>query len=455
MSNLQPNPLSANPKSLQEQALVRPSTASMGSLALTPPWFASPETWSPADLPPIFGHTRPALPVSSPNDPGGLGNIGIYSSPPSDVYARDRRRAKFRLRQTLRDIVRRWGLRWRTELRANNFVSTPEIDRLVKLAKIQTKCCGIREIPRKHRADRNDHVEIVVNKGIARWHMVRHCRNSRYCAVCADRKYAAEQQNIEKLNEICDINGWRQGMITLTRPHGRHDKLFDLLKNFSKAQRLLFGGKRWEKFRKLIGYIGMVRSEEILLGQNGWHPHQHINLIWKSSELDQEKIAKFIEKRWFSIGLKLGWCLSENERNWFFQHGSDVKFGKIDEGYLTKSLSYELTSADTKESKGLSIWKIIKKAVDEPFYDRKLQEFVEAVRGRPAIFWSRGLKKHIDLTDNDEKGEVLYMMSAYHFRKIGRHDLTLTILEAIEESNWQLINYYIENCGLIPVYKNC
>ena len=419
------------------------------------PWSRPSEEWGPDDLhldspsPENFGPRRKIG--------AGLGNHGKFASLQN---RKKRRRETFHLRGLFRQFLNKKYRLLLAELRRNDFVSTPFIEKLRKVANIQTCWCGIREIPRKRRADGSDHVEIVINKGIASYTKVRYCKNAKYCACCAQQKFRAEQVNISKLLEKCQENSWTQIMLTLTRPHGRHDKLLDLLKDFSAAQRRLFSGQSWENLRKSVGYVGMVRSEEILFGpQHGWHPHQHIVIIVEKCNSSQKnEIKKYFKNAWNLYGRKLGWVHGEKEESWFDERGTDLKFGKISDNYLTKSLSCELASPNTKSSEAglISVWEIIRRALDEPFYDMKLMEYVLAVRGRSAIRWSPGLRKHIELIDViEEEGEVLYHMSARDFRYLGRFENVLPILEAIEEKNVEVIEFYIKNCGLVPVSENC
>ena len=444
------------------------------------PWLSS-DTWGPENLRTGFAQ----MDISGQADKvGRLGNNWICSSDslfPTcyDMAAlindqdfenldledleefRKARQERHSKRETVSQLAWRWYKIGKAKLRDNAYISDDLVKRYQKLGKIQTKNCGKREIPKKQRADNSDHVEIGINEGKAHWRKVQKCHNSRYCAVCADSRQAAEFHNLENLKNLCKEKGWTRLMITLTMPHTKAITLSNLLQNFSKGLSRLFSGEAWKTFKVNNDYIGMVRSEEILYGKNGWHPHQHIILVVgkPEAEIDKYGIEQYFQRNWIGLGEEFGWVdINDGEYlSKFYEHGVDFLYEesdhKISEKYFTKSLDYEMTSSTTKNSKVKSetIWGIIQKATKEAAYENLLQEFILAVWGRPAFRWSPGLKDYLDIVEElPASGKAIYAMPAYYFKRLVKNEGTLQILEVIESGNQQEIDYYIDNYRLTP-----
>lgn len=176
------------------------------------------------------------------------------------------RRETYELRDTLQSLTQKWA-NICGEFFLFNDVATPEIRSYYNASKIQTKCCGKREIPAKSRPDKSDHIEIVKQQGIARWRNVRKCKNSRFCPVCSFKKMADEKVKLDTLKGNCALLSYSYVMVTLTRPHTIKDKLSDMLAEFSAVLKLMFSGETWDLWKKDNDYVGMVRSEEILFNR--------------------------------------------------------------------------------------------------------------------------------------------------------------------------------------------
>lgn len=106
------------------------------------------------------------------------------------------------------------------------------------------------------------------------------------CPVCSAKiraRRAAEIQTIltVALNYYKDA-GYVVKMVTLTTRHHMGHSLSHLVTAINKNfRRNVLSGNVWISRSKRIGYVGMVKSVEVLQGTNGWHPHLHCLLVLK------------------------------------------------------------------------------------------------------------------------------------------------------------------------------
>jgi hypothetical protein len=212
-------------------------------------------------------------------------------------------------------------------------------------------------------------------------------------------------------------------MVTFTFPHAFKDNLKGLLDKQKEAFRLLRSGKAWQKIKDKIGFEGLIRSLEIVHGQNGWHPHTH-ELWFVNKDADVEALKAKVLERWYNICLKVG-LTTEDKNIAFMLHAVDVKDNASNSDYLAKQDSGKYWGADREVAKSSSKGK---SAGRHPFSlledyeqgDKRAGElFVEyalAVKGKAQIFWTHGLKAKaglIEKTDEEiteEKDDLSYLL---------------------------------------------
>jgi hypothetical protein len=222
-------------------------------------------------------------------------------------------------------------------------------------------------------------------------------------------------------------------LITLTFSHGRGDSLPEILESFNKARKRLFTGRKADSFRKLVGYVGMVRTIEITYGQSGWHPHAHI-LLFSSKALKTSELWQDIAPRW------------KNALN-AFGLDCDLVIGcKVDDGsraqsYVSKwGMPEEMTKGHLKKSrdnKGKSIWDLLRSYGQGDKQSGALfVEFAKAFKGQRQLHWSHGLKEILGV-DVEEDSDLANKEIDTNGRNIAGEILTKDI--------WKLIrNYRLE-----------
>lgn len=241
------------------------------------------------------------------------------------------------------------------------------------------------------------------------------CGNVWTCPVCAAKVQERRRLEIAQGMEYFYSVGGRQSvMVTFTFPHKKLMKLKDLLTKQAEAFKFFRKGKQWDKFKDKCSFEGLIRSLEVTYGQNGWHPHTH-ELWFVDDSIDQKEFLEFIKKRWLACCVRSG-LVDETDKKQvkaFDDYAVDVKFNCKASDYLAKTdhkdnlKSYwgadrEIAKASSKtskkEGKGMHPFQL---AIDNK--KDLFIEYVEAIRGKAQLFWSRGLKNKVGIVEKTDE----------------------------------------------------
>ena len=241
------------------------------------------------------------------------------------------------------------------------------------------------------------------------------CGNVWTCPVCAAKVQERRRLEIAQGMEYFYSVGGRQSvMVTFTFPHKKLMKLKDLLTKQAEAFKFFRKGKQWDKFKDKCSFEGLIRSLEVTYGQNGWHPHTH-ELWFVEDSIDQQEFLEFIKKRWLACCVRAG-LVDETDKKQvkaFDDYAVDVKFNCKASDYLAKTdhkdnlKSYwgadrEIAKASSKtskkEGKGMHPFQL---AIDNK--KDLFIEYVEAIRGKAQLFWSRGLKNKVGIVEKTDE----------------------------------------------------
>lgn len=257
------------------------------------------------------------------------------------------------------------------------------------------------------------------------------CGNVWTCPVCAAKVQERRRLEIAEAMEHFYQVGSRQAvMVTFTFPHKKLMKLKDLLTKQAEGFTFLRKGKQWDKFKSKNAFEGLIRSLEVTYGVNGWHPHTH-ELWFINREIDEFSFTEFVKEKWKRACIKSG-LLDENDAKQlkaFEQYAVDIKFNCKASDYLAKVdhkdnlKSYwgadreiaKASSKNKKQGKGMHPFQL---AIDNK-YDLFI-EYVNAIKGKAQLFWSRGLKSKVGIDDKtdeelselkDDESEIIIMIS--------------------------------------------
>ncbi len=231
------------------------------------------------------------------------------------------------------------------------------------------------------------------------------CANTWACPVCSQKIQEKRRQEISKGIDWAYKEGYKAVMVTFTFPHGLGDNLADLLEKQSQAFKTLRSGKAWDKFKSKVDFQGLIRSLEVVHGQNGWHPHTH-ELWFVKSDADAQFIKETTLKRWYNACLKVG-LTTEAKSMSFMLHAVDVKDNASNSDYLAKQdsskhwgVDREIAKGNAKSSKGKHPFSLLEDSING---DGKAGEiylaYVEAMKRKRQIYWSTGLKDKVGLNE--------------------------------------------------------
>ena len=281
------------------------------------------------------------------------------------------------------------------------------------------------------------------------------------CTTCSSKIQERRRGEIAQAFDWAYGTGKKVVMVTLTFSHSHDQALADLLAKQAECLKKLRKGKAWDKMKARTGYTGMIRSLEITHGVNGWHPHTHEAWI-VDRDTDVNKLTETITERWLRICQSEGLC-PEGKEAAFREHSVDVVDECRASDYLAKTddtgawgADRELAKSSTKKGRkaGRSVFQLLSDGADGcEKSDRLYVEFVEAIKGRPIIRWSQGLKALVgvdDLTDEqlaaaqEDKADLLALLSPEDWRCVLAHDARAHILELAELGGLKAVREWLE-----------
>ena len=232
------------------------------------------------------------------------------------------------------------------------------------------------------------------------------------CPVCAAKVQERRRIEVAQAFDWAYSNSeenaaYKVIMVTFTFPHNAWQKLSDLLAMQSDAYRRLRKGRPWERMKSLIGYQGLIRSLELTIGENGWHPHTHEAWI-VDANCDVEALRNEITERWMIACNRAG--ISINKPDAFRRRAVDIVDNARSSDYLAKQDSSKNWGADRELVKGSSKvgkhpFSLLTKSFDgDNSASCKFLEYTFAMKGKAQLFWSRGLKDRVGINDiSDEE----------------------------------------------------
>lgn len=282
------------------------------------------------------------------------------------------------------------------------------------------------------------------------------CGNVWTCPVCA-----AKIQERRRL-EVAQAFDWAYDtlhkkviMVTFTFPHYAHNRLKTLLKQQSGAFAKFRAGKAWSKKKAAIGFEGLIRSLELTLGANGWHPHTHEAWI-VDKDCDVADLQAYIALRWFDVCKKVG-LVTDDQKSDFLKRSVDIKDNCHTSEYLAKmddtknwGMDRELVKASSKIKtcrKGMHPFGLLADAGrEEGERERedsafRFLEYSDAMKGKAQLFWSQRLKERVGINDKsdeeialeqEDKADLLSDLSPHQWKIVVRKKARAQILKIAE-----------------------
>ena len=289
------------------------------------------------------------------------------------------------------------------------------------------------------------------------------CASVWACPVCTAKIQERRRMEISDAIDWAYLNKLQPVMVTLTFPHYVWQILADLIKQQADALHRLRAGEPWKRIKDSIGYEGLIRSLELTLGKNGWHPHTH-ELWFVSAAVNAEELKATILKRWKNCCVKAGLLDLSNpdQVKAFEEHAVDVKGWCNASEYLAKQDDSRYWGADRELAKGSTKAGRLKGKhpfgllADAAEGDQKAGaqfiEYATVMAGKRQLFWSAGLKDAIGVVEKSEeevvdeyqdKADILGKLDIPQWKLVREAGKRAELLDAAEAGGWPAVQAII------------
>lgn len=278
------------------------------------------------------------------------------------------------------------------------------------------------------------------------------------CPVCGPKIRQGRAEEIGAALRAAIDQGMGVEFLTLTFRHHRGQALAQLLDADRRAWDSLRKSRPLRELLDRLGFLGLVQAHEVTHGQNGWHPHRHISLVFARSLTDNERVEleDLIWRVWDGRLRRQGLSSLRGP-------GTVLKRCTAAEGlgwYLTKvdgknALGLEMARGDLKTGRlgGRTPQELLADALDgDPQSVGLWKEYEQATAGRKLMTWTPGLRKQLlaqveevddqELAEAEVGGEVLAVLELSAWRIIRTASPGgIAALEAAEDGRAALKDY--------------
>lgn len=253
------------------------------------------------------------------------------------------------------------------------------------------------------------------------------CGSPWSCPCCSAKISERRKNEVVQAQEGHIKNGGSLYFITLTFRHTKEEDLKTLRFKQAAALKVLRASGAYRKYKKLIGYTGIIRALEVTWGQsNGWHPHTH-EIVFAENIISFQKIKRVLFPAWVIACEKVGLAAPS------FSRGIDVRGGDKAAAYVNK-YGNELTKSHIKKARGdrFSPFDLLRSYFydDIKLHGAKFVEFAHGMQGSRQLYWSNGLKDKFSINEKSDK-ELADEKQDYSF-----------LLGNIEVSKWRAVVKY-------------
>lgn len=254
------------------------------------------------------------------------------------------------------------------------------------------------------------------------------CSSPYVCPVCGRAINAKRRDDLSFTTKKMVGLGYSYAFLTFTAGHKYGDSLKEFVESFQEAQRSMRKPKAYKLFKERWNIAHQIRTNEITLDhpdaakKSGWHWHSHIIvyldrplLSQAEAEQMQAELAAMWTKHCAKHGLKADAAHGVSvERPHCTLKGkrvlADEKNVKKLCDYMAKAISFEASPAPSakvgRSTERITHWQMLALATLHGRTDllSKVDEFVQAMKGRRSIYMSRGLADLVGLNvETDEE----------------------------------------------------
>jgi hypothetical protein len=218
------------------------------------------------------------------------------------------------------------------------------------------------------------------------------------CPVCCGFMRERVAEKLADASCRWDEAGYAGLYAVLTVPHGVSDELKDTFGSEAAAWRRITSSRRWKQLREDTG-VELLRTTEITHGAgSGWHPHQNLYLIAKTTDEATlaVKVIPVLRDLWQRECRRRGFSQLSAE------HGVHVEVVQSSQSvaeYIIKDfgIGREMIRGDAKRGRGSSrtFFELVAdyRERSDPADLALIHEYVQVTRGRRMLSASRGFWK--------------------------------------------------------------
>lgn len=226
------------------------------------------------------------------------------------------------------------------------------------------------------------------------------CGSPWACPCCSSKISERRKIEVIQAQESHLKNNGSLYFITFTFRHTKEEDLKSLRLKQSKALTVLRSSREYQKYKKMVGYSGLIRALEVTWGQsNGWHPHTH-EIVFADNKVSFQKIKRALFPAWVKACEKAGLSAPS------FARGIDVRGGDQAAAYINK-YGNELTKSHIKKARGdrFSPFDLLRSYFydDVKLHGAKFVEFSSGMQGSRQLYWSNGLKDRFLINEKSDK----------------------------------------------------
>lgn len=243
------------------------------------------------------------------------------------------------------------------------------------------------------------------SEGVAGYAGLQSCGSVWGCPTCSARILFHRALEIGAVLSQALTEGYGLGFMTFTAQHHAGHPLAASLEAVQASWGNVTSGRPWQRLQQHIE--GFVRTTEIGIGANGWHPHAHIAMVLNRSGVENfEQIGATMYQRWDASLRRHGYSSLRAGQDWHLVDGPNagVEVGaylaKVCDGSeLGLGIGLELTHSLAGRSVGVAAtvpyWSLVDHlaATGETEALRLIHEYEKATHGRRQVGWSKGLRE--------------------------------------------------------------
>lgn len=264
-------------------------------------------------------------------------------------------------------------------------------------------------------------------------------------------------------------NGGAVYLVTFTLSHNPSMNLSQALKQLQTAYRRFKSGKGWQQLAPIGEQIHSVRSIEVTIGDNGWHPHIH-ELVF-ADPVSNAALEVFKAKsaaRWVQCVTAAGgsalsgvaYKLSSGDTK-ISEYVSKYGHAPKDAGW---SVGRELSKSVSKRASrsGLTPQQLLMQSAEGNKYAGALwREYSDAMHGKQQLVWSVGLRAAVGMeeyesdaaiaAETDESTEFIQITrSGWSQLMTSGEDVRPTLLHLAAAGHVAAFAAFCVSCGVRP-----